>query len=83
MVKKRKTSTSTNTIDDFISAARDNEPANPLLNESPKAPRKYKSIALQFNKYEFDRLEVAATKAGISKNAFIRNALEAAYKKQN
>jgi len=83
MVKKRKTRTSTsaNTVEQFIDSAQDREPANPLLDERPGAPRKYKSTALPFNKYEFDRLGAAADKAGVGKTAFIREALEAAYKK--
>ena len=54
MVKKRdaRTSAKANTIESFIDAAQDGVPANPLLDERPGAPRKYKSIALQFNKYE-------------------------------
>lgn len=55
--------------------------SNPLENSDPKAPRKYKTITLPFNKYEFDRLDAAVVASGMGKNAFIREALETAYKK--
>ena len=55
--------------------------ANPLDNRDPKAPRKYKAVAIQFNKYEFDRLDQAVAASGMRKNEFIRAALEAACKK--
>lgn len=55
--------------------------ANPLENSDPKAPRKYKTITLPFNKYEFDRLDAAVVASGMGKNEFIREALETAYKK--
>ena len=38
----------------------------------PKAPRNYKSIAIPFNEYEFERLEFACDKTGRSKNSLIR-----------
>lgn len=55
--------------------------SNPLENSDPKAPRKYKAVAIQFNKYEFDRLDQAVAASGMRKNEFIRAALEAACKK--
>ena len=55
--------------------------SNPLENSDPTAPRKYKAVAIQFNKYEFDRLDAAVIASGMGKNAFIREALEAACKK--
>ena len=54
---------------------------NPSDNVDPKAPRKYKGVAIPFNKYEFDRLDAAVAATGMGKNAFIREALEAACKK--
>lgn len=38
----------------------------------PKAPRNFKSIAIPFNEYEFNRLEYACDKTGRSKNSLIR-----------
>ena len=38
----------------------------------PKAPRKYKSIAIPFNEYEFKKLEFVCDKTGRSKNSLIR-----------
>ena len=55
--------------------------ANPLENSDPKAPRKYKAVAIQYNKYECDRLDQAVAASGMRKNEFIRAALEAACKK--
>ena len=54
---------------------------NPLENNDPKAPRKYKAVAIQFNKYECDRLDQAVAASGMRKNELIRAALEAACKK--
>jgi hypothetical protein len=51
------------------------------LRDDENAPRGYKAIALQFNRYEYDRLEQLSMESGISKNKFIRNALDVAYKK--
>lgn len=51
------------------------------LRTDEDAPRGYKAIALQFNRYEYSRLEEAAEKLGISKNEFMRNAVESACKK--
>jgi hypothetical protein len=51
------------------------------LRDDENAPRGYKAIALQFNRYEYDRLDSATVAAGMSKNEFIRAALEAACKK--
>ncbi len=39
---------------------------------NPKAPRNYKSIAIPFNEYEFERLEFVCDKTGRSKNSLIR-----------
>jgi hypothetical protein len=69
-------------LNNFVSGAQANEqPFNPLENSDPKAPRKYKAVAIPFNKYEFDRLDAAVHSAGMGKNEFIRAALEAACKK--
>lgn len=38
----------------------------------PKAPRNYKSIAIPFNEYEFQKLEYACEQTGRSKNSLIR-----------
>jgi hypothetical protein len=51
------------------------------LRDDNEAPRGYKAIALQFNRYEYDRLEQASNRAGVSKNKFMRDAVEAACKK--
>lgn len=45
------------------------------LRTDKDAPRGYKAIALQFNRYEYSRLEDAAEKLGISKNEFMRDAI--------
>ena len=74
----------TQALDTFIDGAQTQTKqamANPLENSDPKAPRKYKAVAIQFNKYEFDRLDAAVIASGMGKNAFIREALEAACKK--
>ena len=74
----------TQALDTFIDGAQTQTKqamANPLENSDPKAPRKYKAVAIQFNKYEFDRLDAAVAASGMRKNAFIREALEAACKK--
>jgi hypothetical protein len=42
---------------------------------SPKASRDYKAIRVPFNKYEFEMLEVLATKTGRSKLNTIRHAI--------
>ncbi|CCQ49504.1 hypothetical protein WH8501_30695 (plasmid) [Crocosphaera watsonii WH 8501] len=39
---------------------------------NPRAPRKYKSIAVPFNEYEFAKLEWLCEQTGMSKNALIR-----------
>lgn len=51
------------------------------LRDDKGAPRGYKAIALQFNRYEYDRLERASNQAGVSKNQFMRDSVEAACKK--
>jgi len=79
MVKKK-----TQALGTFIDGAQTQTKqamANPLENSDPKAPRKYKAVAIQFNKYEFDRLDAAVAATGMGKNAFIREALEAACNK--
>ena len=64
---------------DFINSAQvgtaSQASTNPLDNLSPKAPRKYKTITLQFNRYEFERLDDAVNKSGFKKSEFIRDAL--------
>lgn len=42
---------------------------------SPKASRNYKAIRVPFNKFEFEALEILATKTGRSKLNTIRHAL--------
>ena len=54
---------------------------NPILSLDPKAPRKYKSIAMHFNRYEFERLDDAVANTDMGKSKFIRAALEVACKK--
>ena len=70
---------------DFINSAQvgtaSQASTNPLENLSPKAPRKYKTITLQFNRYEFDRLDSAVAASDLKKGEFIRAALEVACKK--
>lgn len=51
------------------------------LRDDKNAPRGFKAIALQFNRYEYDQLERAANSAGVSKNKLMREAVEAACKK--
>jgi hypothetical protein len=71
-------------MDEFVSGAQTHSkpPAsNPLNNLDPKAPRKYKAVAIQFNKYEFDRLDAAVNVSDMGKNEFIRSAIEAACKR--
>ena len=79
MVKKK-----TQALDTFIEGAQTQTKqavSNPSDNLDPNAPRKYKGVAIPFNKYEFDRLDAAVVASGMGKNAFIREALEAACKK--
>jgi hypothetical protein len=70
-------------VNSFIHGAtsQGTDTGNPLENDDPKAARKYKSLAIPFNKYEFDRLDTAVNASGIGKNAFVRAAIEAACKK--
>ena len=79
MVKKK-----TQALDTFIDGAQTQTKqavSNPLENSDPTAPRKYKAVAIQFNKYEFDRLDQAVAASGMRKNEFIRAALESACRK--
>jgi hypothetical protein len=70
MVKRRKLDTPKSRIEinRFISEADDNKDKE----LSPKARRNYKSIAIPFNQYEFQKLEFACEKTGRSKNSLIR-----------
>jgi len=81
--RKRPPAGASKNIDSFVSGAQvtTQVPDNPLENTDPKAPRKYKAVAIQFNKYEFDRLDAAVAASGLRKNEFIRAALETACKK--
>ena len=70
-------------VNDFIHGAhgQPDNVNNPLENDDPKAPRKYKALAIPFNKHEFDRLDAGVAASGVGKNAFVRAAIEAACKK--
>ena len=64
-----------------VGTASQDQISNPLLDLNPKAPRKYKSIAMHFNRYEFERLDDAVANTDMGKSKFIRAALEVACKK--
>lgn len=69
MVKKRERKPS---VKQFIESS--SVEAKPDAMEED-APRKYKTIGLQFNKFEYDRLDAAAKKTKRSKNSIIREGL--------
>lgn len=56
-----------------FAAAVDGAPERPAL--EPKAKRDYKAIRVPFNEYEFEQLEILATKTGRSKLNAIRWAI--------
>jgi hypothetical protein len=68
MVKRREARLSVADIENFAKQA--DKVGSELLDH--KAPRAYKSIAIPFNEYEFNRLEFACEKTGRSKNGLIR-----------
>jgi len=45
------------------------------IDSNPNAPRKYKGLSIQFNRYEFDRLGEAVAASGMGVNEFVRDAL--------
>jgi len=45
------------------------------LDRRPNAPKKYKSMTIHFNAYEFERIESACNETGQSKLSFIRDAI--------
>jgi len=50
----------------------------PTIDIRQNATRKYKSITMPFNYYEFERLAKHCEKTGIKKQTFIRQAINAA-----
>ena len=75
MVRKR--STAKQDINDFVAAA--DKPEGAL---DPRAPRKYKSITVPMNEYEYNRLVAAAEEADRGLLDFIRQSLKTAIKKE-
>ena len=71
-------------IRDFASRAEVGEYRPQPSSQDPKAPRKFKTITIPFNRYEYETLEAAADKAGRAKMDFLRRSmLEAAVKLLN
>jgi hypothetical protein len=75
MVRKR--SKQQQDLNDFVSAA--DKPEGAL---DPKAPRKYKSITVPMNEYEYNKLVAAAEQADRGLLDFIRQSLKASIKKE-
>lgn len=59
-------------IENFAAKADTTSTGEPAIAPNPRAPRKYKSIAVPFNEYEFAKLEWLCKQTGMSKNALIR-----------
>ena len=59
-------------IEKFASLADESLNRESATKPNPRAPRKYKSIAIPFNQYEFEKLEWLCEQSGMSKNAVIR-----------
>ena len=72
MVKKRTNKPASN-VADFIRGAQSKHQES---DASPDAPRKYKTIGLQFNRYEYEQLEAATNKSKRTKNSIIREGIE-------
>ena len=72
MVKKRTNKPASN-VADFIRGAQTKHRAS---DARPDEPRKYKTIGLQFNRYEYEQLEAAANKSKRTKNSIIREGIE-------
>ena len=72
MRKPRQQQPSEQEIEKFASLADDGKSKDSATRPNPRAPRKYKSIAVPFNEYEFEKLEWICEQTGMSKNAVIR-----------
>lgn len=62
-------------IRDFATRAEVGEYRPRPSSRDPKAPRKYKTMTIPFNRFEFETLEAAADKAGRAKMDFMRRAM--------
>jgi len=71
-VRERETEDKKQKLKAFENAA-DKTPTNEDIR--PNAPRKYKSITIHFNRYEFDRITEECEETGQSKLSYIRQAI--------
>lgn len=58
-------------VQDFVAGAADAD----VKVKDPNAPRKFKTLTLPFNEYEWDLLEEGCNRSRRSKNSLIREAL--------
>ena len=72
MRKPRSKTPTPQEIEQFAALADENSSLQSSSSPNPRAPRKYKSIAVPFNEYEFNKLEWLCEQTGMSKNALIR-----------
>ncbi len=61
-------------IDELVKRKKNKEELR-SIDASPSAPRKYKGLSIQFNRYEFNRLGEAVAASGMGVNEFVREAL--------
>ena len=72
MRKPRQQQPSEQEVEKFASLADAGKGKDLATGPNPRAPRNYKSIAVPFNEYEFQKLEWLCEQTGMSKNAIIR-----------
>jgi len=72
MVKQRERAENKTNLTAFENGA-DKSPVESDMR--PNAPKKYKSMTIHFNAYEFDRISAACNETGQSKLSYIRDAI--------
>ena len=62
-------------IEAFASGAEGEKPQNQVTELDPNEPRKFKTISVPFNEYEYDQLLKGTTLSGRTKLNFVRYAM--------